>query len=1039
MITNKNYLSKIDLGKFVKSNPYKNDIIYDPRGQWDHPGENTRIPGSDITMEDVNYPVWAQPSVGPGVMMQPGQDYNFPGADYVDEFPHMKKGGKTKSKKYSRSLSATNRLFTTNFLFKKHKHKIFDPNASYYEDGGYVEVDDLTPEQIQQYAQGGYIIEEGNNYKQGGAYYDDSRDAWIGADGTVGPNGPAYANGGEYMELDLTPEEIQEYAKGGYVIEDISVPALSYMQEGGEPCPEGQMWDEATQSCVSANETTTEEVGFDPIDMWAQDYEEKNPRGNYVYDKKQQYLKRHKGLNKAAGVTLDNFPKEEEDRINEKYNYNMNGYITDRMAKVKKFNPKKHDEWVDELGPRSKEVVANSKYGSKLQPSLWSRSLAGLATLASSFSPDLQAEVKASSLPGLTRKETNEIYNANYKGIPLGGLETFSAGDVFGAATANYLKNSKKDIPNIFSGELMSNVDATDATAMNLMGVVGGIEGLAALGTKGVSLLGLTADALKPGAKALSKFLGTDSGVLSNTYKLNPKALKKAQEAMLVRARPIGQDPYINMAESLRAKEAAGEPLKWYQKNLLNPQTNPDIVAREKYHGQWFADNPSNLDFYINPATRNFADDAQIEILKARMPKSEAAKYNIKNFEDAKTLSNLHDSEYILPKNMVQQTERYSVDDLPRLIEEYNQINKPHWLKGYPEVPLELPGSPNGISSLDNINNGLTETASKVTNYGENIYTPQSVIDNPTAKDLAEYLKLTKRTNQGEAIDNSLKGRVTNFIKSSTAPIDEGIIMPLRYNSSIKKAIKSFNDQKEYFKIPEVEAKLIEYGVDPKELQKIKFKVGNTGSYSAGKSVQFDPREMKRLQKLGLQMDENTVISHELGHELGYNGRRKFSPNNTARDLPINKELYKKVKNQDYDFASPGHFLEYYTQNINNNIPESFAHLREMKQNMINNGIVNRLDEPVSEKQLIEFFSHDYNKGIDRVSSFVDKDNPDLIKFLSKELSNVRVLAPVAGAGALGAGALQQQKNGGEIIVNDLSDHELQEYLKGGYIIEMLN
>ena len=241
----------------------------------------------------------------------------------------------------------------------------------------------------------------------------------------------------------------------------------------------------------------------------------------------------------------------------------------------------------------------------------------------------------------------------------------------------------------------MSNVDAVDAMAMNPMGVIGGIEGLAALGTKGISLLGLTADALKPGAKALSKFLGTDSGVLSNTYKLNPKALKEAQEAMLVRARPIGQDPYINMVESLRAKEAAGEPLKWYQKNLLNPQTNPDILAREKYYGQWFADNPSDLDFYINPATRNFADDAQIEILKARMPKSEAAKYNIKNFEDAKTLSNLHDSEYILPKNMVQQTERYSVDDLPRLIEEYNQINKPHWLKGYPEVPLELPSSPN--------------------------------------------------------------------------------------------------------------------------------------------------------------------------------------------------------------------------------------------------------------------------------------------------------------------------------------------------------
>jgi hypothetical protein len=210
----------------------------------------------------------------------------------------------------------------------------------------------------------------------------------------------------------------------------------------------------------------------------------------------------------------------------------------------------------------------------------------------------------------------------------------------------------------------------------------------------------------------LGKTLGTESGLLSNAYKYNPKALKEAQEAMLVRARPIGQDPYINMAESLRAKEAAGEPLKWYQKNLLNPQTNPDILAREKYHGQWFADNPSDLDFYINPATRNFANDAQIELLKARMPKSEAAKYNIKNFEDAKTLSNLHDSEYILPKDMVQQLERYPVDELPKLIKEYKQLNTPHWLKGYPEskisklIPESIPGTT--ATGSGNLNAGIS-------------------------------------------------------------------------------------------------------------------------------------------------------------------------------------------------------------------------------------------------------------------------------------------------------------------------------------------
>jgi hypothetical protein len=354
----------------------------------------------------------------------------------------------------------------------------------------------------------------------------------------------------------LRRREVEEFSNGG---------------ESG--CPDNMIWDEATQSCVSANETTTEEVGFDPIDMWAEDYEQKNPRGSYVYDKKQEYLKKtNRGLSKLAGITLDNFPKEVEDQINEKYNYNMNGYITDRMAKVKKFNPNKHDEWVDELGDRSKEVVANSKYGSKLQPSLWARSLAGLATLTSPFSPDLQAEVKA-SLPGLTKRETNEIYNAKYKGIPLGGLETFSAADIPGAVVANYLKNSKKDNPNVFSGELMSNVDAVDAMAMNPMGVIGGIESLAALGTKGISLLTLTADALKPGAKGLSKFVGTESGVLSSS----PNVSAVTEPFEIVKKRIVNSSDNINRI--IRKPEPVAKP-NYGQQEFAFPTDAPMPSAR---------------------------------------------------------------------------------------------------------------------------------------------------------------------------------------------------------------------------------------------------------------------------------------------------------------------------------------------------------------------------------------------------------------------------------------------------------------------------
>jgi hypothetical protein len=69
-----------------------NEIIIDPKGQWNHPGKNTRIEGNHITMQDVQYPVWAQPNVGPGIMMMPGSEHYFKNADYVDEYPMAQEG-----------------------------------------------------------------------------------------------------------------------------------------------------------------------------------------------------------------------------------------------------------------------------------------------------------------------------------------------------------------------------------------------------------------------------------------------------------------------------------------------------------------------------------------------------------------------------------------------------------------------------------------------------------------------------------------------------------------------------------------------------------------------------------------------------------------------------------------------------------------------------------------------------------------------------------------------------------------------------------
>ncbi len=71
-------------------------VITDPMGQWAHPGEITRIPSNEITMQGVDYPVLGISDTGDTQMMQPGQYYTYEG-ESVTEYPMMKGGGSTAS------------------------------------------------------------------------------------------------------------------------------------------------------------------------------------------------------------------------------------------------------------------------------------------------------------------------------------------------------------------------------------------------------------------------------------------------------------------------------------------------------------------------------------------------------------------------------------------------------------------------------------------------------------------------------------------------------------------------------------------------------------------------------------------------------------------------------------------------------------------------------------------------------------------------------------------------------------------------------
>lgn len=76
-----------------RTNPYSKDVIYDPMGQWNHPGQVTRIPGDKITMKGVPYPVLGVDDQGNKQLMLPGGEYTFPGAMNVTEYPKLMFGG----------------------------------------------------------------------------------------------------------------------------------------------------------------------------------------------------------------------------------------------------------------------------------------------------------------------------------------------------------------------------------------------------------------------------------------------------------------------------------------------------------------------------------------------------------------------------------------------------------------------------------------------------------------------------------------------------------------------------------------------------------------------------------------------------------------------------------------------------------------------------------------------------------------------------------------------------------------------------------
>lgn len=288
-----------------------------------------------------------------------------------------------------------------------------------------------------------------------------------------------------------------------------------------------------------------------------------------------------------------------------------------------------------------------------------------------------------------------------------------------------------------------------------------------------------------------------------------------------------------------------------------------------------------------------------------------------------------------------------------------------------------------------------------------------------------------------------------DFIKKDA---NDFIINPIKYNKSIREIKKLHNNIPERFSSPEGLKRLKDIGIDPKYATtkpKLTFNIGEGSYYNFSSDlINMDFKQAKMLKKMNFQLNNNTIFEHELGHKLQYDFKKtvldkereiikKLGPDELNRRTfgKYPGDILKKIDNSLDDGltqirAELDDDLNYLSARAEenkiyfNHDKEAFAHVREMRQNMVNKGYIKDIYEPVSGRQIVNFIKKNPN---DRISSFVSL-NSDNISILKNTMNKIPAIAPIVGVA--GVAASQQEtpkksfKKGGKIFKNN-SDWEI--------------
>jgi hypothetical protein len=414
-----------------------------------------------------------------------------------------------------------------------------------------------------------------------------------------------------FIEADLTPEEIQEYAKGGYIIEDISVPSLNQNKKGGEPKKKKRKTDDygryRSEDGNVRTPITPEMQAVMPPDEW----------GQYIQEFPEVYTTRTREQQEAMNAAKQ---MEFLSRLRPKgpsYLYLPDGSLRPQAAQSA--------DWVWGLGLGAASGLGKSAVGAA--EALGTRAL-----------PYIEGALNT-SIPGM----------ASIPGATIGN----AAGAYFAAdAIVNRLYPSAGKIQEGKYGEAAADI----ATGV--------------LDLAGANMLSPAYKGAKATVSELGKFLGTEEGLLSNAYKVNPWAFKPNSEAGY---RMIGgKEGYLDAVRSGEIRPTGAYDVAHF--NIGQP-LNPNRLSAEELIQ---AGSPGG---YKGPYMAEMEEGTW-----QRM--SDAFSNNPEMQEQFKLLGKDKDVwQHPLFGNI-------KVND-PRL-----KLYKEHWLKGYKEVPKELPDSPNNSFSI---------------------------------------------------------------------------------------------------------------------------------------------------------------------------------------------------------------------------------------------------------------------------------------------------------------------------------------------------